>query len=527
MASEGLTLFLKLGEEVKKVVAQIETFQQLHQSLRERFSDNKELRDADDEHVQFYLTDKQFHIPYKLEDVTSLYEGAVVEARIHITEQKHSASTKKRKAEDIAASEIQSDYIVRLKGLPWRVTESEIEEFLSGVNILPKGIFIATDPRGSRIGEAYVQVASEEDLELARSKDRANMGRRYVEVYRSTSAELRHALLLAQHDAPSNIGSGLAIIRLRGLPFSANEPEIQEFLGDIRAQAIHFVMTPSGKKSGDAFVELASEAEAIEALKLHRQHLGSRYVEVTRSTHEEAKRAMGVVSYDDGNNIIKMVGIPFAASDHDIMAFFQVAGVTPVRIYRKPSGGDAFVEFAGSVEVPRAMARNKSHIGARYIELHRVTRAEFMQGLLGMFGMSSGGGYSPAPPAPAPPSYGHLGMDSLGMGGYGASHLGMGMGMNMPSMAPVPSPALDMNNAQPGSTVKLQGLPWKATARDIEEFFRGFDVIPSSIRIGQDASGRASGEAWVSFVSPDSARLAYQTKNLQYLGDRYVKVFVQ
>ncbi len=78
-----------------------------------------------------------------------------------------------------------------------------------------------------------------------------------------------------------------------------------------------------------------------------------------------------------------------------------------------------------------------------------------------------------------------------------------------------------------GSTIKLQGLPWKSTKQDIETFFQGFDFDPASIRMGTDASGRSDGLAFVTFSSPDAAKHAQAAKNMQYIGDRFVKLFIQ
>jgi hypothetical protein len=78
-----------------------------------------------------------------------------------------------------------------------------------------------------------------------------------------------------------------------------------------------------------------------------------------------------------------------------------------------------------------------------------------------------------------------------------------------------------------GSTIKLQGLPWKSTKQDIEKFFQGFDFDPASIRLGTDASGRSDGLAFITFSSPDAAKHAHAAKNMQYIGDRFVKLFIQ
>ena len=79
----------------------------------------------------------------------------------------------------------------------------------------------------------------------------------------------------------------------------------------------------------------------------------------------------------------------------------------------------------------------------------------------------------------------------------------------------------------PGATVRLRGVPFRAQIQDIHAFFLGYNFIPDSCRIGTDASGRASGDAWVSFVSVQEAARAVMERNKQHLGNRYIELFQQ
>lgn len=73
---------------------------------------------------------------------------------------------------------------IRLRGLPWSATHKEILDFLKNVNVVggAEGIHIITRRwDGRNIGEAFVEVKSQEDVQEAMKLDNATMGHRYIE----------------------------------------------------------------------------------------------------------------------------------------------------------------------------------------------------------------------------------------------------------------------------------------------------------------------------------------------------------
>lgn len=78
----------------------------------------------------------------------------------------------------------ESPKFIRLRGLPWSATHKEILDFLVNVEVLngSQGIHLVTSRLdGKNTGEAYVEVASQEDVEEARKLNKASMGHRYIE----------------------------------------------------------------------------------------------------------------------------------------------------------------------------------------------------------------------------------------------------------------------------------------------------------------------------------------------------------
>lgn len=72
--------------------------------------------------------------------------------------------------------------------------------------------------------------------------------------------------------------------------------------------------------------------------------------------------------------------------------------------------------------------------------------------------------------------------------------------------------------------VRMRGLPYTSTEGDIVEFFDGFDIAPGGIMRGKDRHGRASGEAWVTFVRPCDASRAVVKLDKAHMGSRYIEL---
>lgn len=94
------------------------------------------------------------------------------------------------------------------------------------------------------------------------------------------------------------------IIRMRGLPFSCNAQQVVDFFTSTKKESrceilgnedgILFVKNHDDKPTGDAFVLFASEDYAQRALQKHRQNIGTRYVELFRSTISEVQQVLSI-----------------------------------------------------------------------------------------------------------------------------------------------------------------------------------------------------------------------------------------
>ncbi|XP_073848787.1 epithelial splicing regulatory protein fusilli isoform X2 [Musca autumnalis] len=217
--------------------------------------------------------------------------------------------------------------IIRMRGLPYDCTAKQVLDFFTTgdqpCNVLDnsEGVLFVKKPDGRATGDAFVLFASESDAPKALSRHRESIGQRYIELFRSTTAEVQQVLnrsldpktyepnhqppliaqlppmqlsLLPQHLITS--GTTKNCIRLRGLPYEALVEHILHFLDDfakhIIFQGVHMVINAQGQPSGEAFIQMDSEESArLCAQRKHHQFMvfgkKYRYIEVFQCSGDD------------------------------------------------------------------------------------------------------------------------------------------------------------------------------------------------------------------------------------------------
>ncbi|XP_050296464.1 heterogeneous nuclear ribonucleoprotein H2-like isoform X2 [Anthonomus grandis grandis] len=348
------------------------------------------------------------------------------------------------------------------------------------------------------------------------------------------------------------------IVKLRGLPWSATADDITKFLGEDGIKRVQLTLSKEGRPSGEAFVELETEEDLHRAEKKDKDHMGSRYIEVFKVNRAE----MEWVMKRSGNNAsvnedgcVRLRGLPFGCSKEEIAQFFTgleivANGITLLTDFSGRSSGEAYVQFANREVAERALQKHREKIGHRYIEIFRSSLAEVSDAMGGGYGGGRGG----MPPRGGPPSM--FGArpgpydrgDRFGGGGVGGARFPARGSRSFKSVDAWGGPpqnggpprGMPMNNKRfdddfdydtwspPNRPVQnhcihMRGLPFKATQQDIAEFFR--PVIPMTIHILTEPSGRPSGEADVCFASHEDA-LKAMSKDKSHMQHRYIELFL-
>ncbi|KAI0984115.1 hypothetical protein GJ496_003079 [Pomphorhynchus laevis] len=435
-------------------------------------------------------------------------------------------------------------YVVKLRGLPWSATKEEVVSFMSGCNIKngTDGILMVSR-HGPVRGEAFVELESENDLEVAMSKHRDHMGTRYIEVFRSSAGEMNHVLnpkVVANWRDP--------VVRLRGIPYYCTKDDIYDFFSGLQIahNGVYMSMDETGNASGLAFVAFTKMDIAFKALEKHRMMIGHRYVEVFQSSYSEARAKM----LDD----IELSGrIPFVSKNvdryprdvrTDLSSDFRIdirdarSGGLREELRGDFRGGD-IRDFRGDFrnlledlrgDLPRSVRRDvRGDFRAdmerdfRGSELRGEARSNLRYDIPSNF-RSNFDSFAPPHSRTDRSKYdyksgltntaGNPHIDNVGGGGH----------------YPLSNSARRQNSfnnnfaAPPSNNILMQGLPFSCSDMDIIEFFK--PMRPVSVRLKYDSRSRPSGEAVVEFSSHEQA-LEAMKYDKQYIGSRYVDLTLE
>ncbi|XP_071027298.1 heterogeneous nuclear ribonucleoprotein H-like isoform X2 [Oncorhynchus clarkii lewisi] len=224
--------------------------------------------------------------------------------------------------------ETEGDGLVRLRGLPFGCSKEEIVQFFSGLEIVPNGITLPVDFQGRSTGEAFVQFASQDIAEKALKKHKERIGHRYIEIFKSSDAEVR-----TNYDPPRKTMGGMQrpgpydrpgggggrgyngmsrggsfdrmrrggygggsdrygdggssfqsttghCVHMRGLPYRATESDVYSFFSPLNPVRVHIEVGPDGRMTGEADVEFATHEDAVAAMSKDKANMQHRYVEL-------------------------------------------------------------------------------------------------------------------------------------------------------------------------------------------------------------------------------------------------------
>ncbi|XP_051790126.1 heterogeneous nuclear ribonucleoprotein H1, like isoform X7 [Erpetoichthys calabaricus] len=317
------------------------------------------------------------------------------------------------------------DGLVRLRGLPFGCSKEEIVQFFSGLEIVPNGITLPVDFQGRSTGEAFVQFASQDIAEKALKKHKERIGHRYIEIFKSSRAEVRthyeppRKSMGMQRPGPydrpgggrgySNMGRGGSFDRMRRGGYGGGYGSYDDYNG---------YSDGYGFGSDHRFGRGVSDG---------------RYGDGT-STFQSTT-----------GHCVHMRGLPYRATETDIYNFFSPLNPVRVHIEIGPDGrvtGEADVEFATHEDAVAAMSKDKANMQHRYVELFLNSTAGGNNGAYGNQMMGAMANQSTYGPSNQQMGGGYTGgyNNQTSMGGYGnqsgmnSSYYGSGnrgsMGMN-------------------------------------------------------------------------------------------------
>ncbi|KAA8595451.1 hypothetical protein FQN60_010742, partial [Etheostoma spectabile] len=531
--------------------------------------------------------------------------SSMVQLTLHILAEPHNhkfscVETVKYKFDSGTCSKtepVDSETVIRARGLPWQSSDQDIARFFKGLSIAKGGVALCLNAQGRRNGEALVRFINSEHRDLALERHKHHMGNRYIEVYKATGEEfLKIAGGTSNEVAQFLSKENQVIIRMRGLPFIATPQEVLSFLGPESpvtdgAEGLLFVKYPDGRPTGDAFVLFSCEEYAQNALKKHKQILGKRYIELFRSTAAEVQQVLNrymstplistlppspIVSVSalatppylqaasSTRDCVRLRGLPYTAGIEDILEFMgehtvdiKPHGVHMVLNQQGRPSGDAFIQMKSpDKSFMVAQKCHKKTMKDRYVEVFQCSTEEMsivlMGGTLNRSGLSpppcklpclsppTAYAAFPTPPsilseaalyqspllaAPRPPhTVAHGPAHTLA---YYPPHPHLYMNMNMNYTAYYPSPPVSPSTVsyfaappgavaaqphpaaaagssvlpQPGALVRMQGLPYNTGVKDILSFFQGYQYAPDEysgmVQMSEQARSLIQPKEWL------------------------------
>ncbi|CAM6037574.1 unnamed protein product [Sphagnum compactum] len=363
--------------------------------------------------------------------------------------------------------ELKRSNVVRLRGLPFSASESDIADFFKGLELGPDGVVVCVNFQGRSTGQAYVQFATVELANKALERNRQHIGSRYIEVFKGHPADMQGALRMVGRGSGTSPGSATAVVSGTGTASS------------MTAALTGILNTGIPGMSGNPDM---------------------RYI-----------------------GVVRMRGMPYSCTSADITAFFKGMQIVPDGIFLcthadgRPTG-EAFVEFVNEETAARAMQLHREPMGSRYVELFRSTKGEMMTAVQQrMYGMFSGvGGFSQfGAVSQIPGMMGAFGVQGLtGINVAALQAAGLGGITGLPGLA----------DTSEHVCIKMRGLPYNAGQREIMDFFEGFNIMPNGIHIVMGSTDRPTGEAFVEFISSDEAQRGME-RHRQNIGSRYIELF--
>ncbi|KAF0292793.1 RNA-binding protein fusilli [Amphibalanus amphitrite] len=475
------------------------------------------------------------------------------------------ASSTVRSREEV----VDSNCVVRARGLPWQSSDQDIANFFRGLNIVKGGVALCLSQQGRRNGEALVRFVSQEHRDMALKRHKHHISNRYIEIYKATGEDFVNVAGGVNTEAQEFLKlGGQVIVRMRGLPYDCTAKQVLEFFeaGESSCQVMFaekgvlFVKKPDGRATGDAFVQFENEDDAPKALSKHREIIGSRYIELFRSTVAEVQQVLNrsmdprtyeqqppliaqvpqpfpvipqqIITSGSRKDCIRLRGLPFEAQVEHILQFLgdlahmiKVQGVHMVINAQGQPSGEAFIQMV-SEEAAFLASKDRHHrympFGKkqRYIEVFQCSGDDMNLVLSGSVSaaaqqalvVSPGGGMLTPP---------------YGLYTYAAPPA------LLPPVAPltprVPAysypPSLYYWQAYPSPPVSptsyYNGLTPPVTTGPSPAL-----IAPECIQLQQNAEGQPSGEAMVSFASRTEAERAILEKNKQHIGTRYIELFM-
>ncbi|KAM9353687.1 RNA binding motif protein 12Bb [Symphorus nematophorus] len=487
--------------------------------------------------------------------------------------------------------------VVFLKGMPFSVTEAEVQDFFSG--LLIDEMVLLKNERGQKNGKGLVKFATREDAYEGLKRDRRYIGSRYVEVCTTTAQHWCRATgqMSMAGNTDSNFERDRSPVRnqrnpqhrtrsqspfaqrsiapsddeycvlLENLSYAAEKEHIKNLFRNAKLeddQILHLIGS-DGRRTRSTFVLFKSLRDYCEALSNEKRLFLNRWVTTRPISREKMiallesqgmdnrspgnserlqERAPSYPSdsYDTEKPCLFVRNLPFDVRKVEIMDFFLGFNITEDKVFvlrdHKGAGvGEAVVLFRSESEAMSALSLNGQRFLGSEVILKCISHAQMRQ--LGVelpavqeplpreeqySSRSSEASYRPGDteyPDFRIPRDGNIPMTNVpepyAVDAYAPQERGNGIRSGFgPSGQHFDGP----------TCVQLLNLPFQIRSEEIYDFCYGYRIIPGSISLQYDQSGKPKGSATAVFESRQEALTAIEELSGRPIGPRKIQLLL-
>ncbi|KAL8181926.1 UNVERIFIED_CONTAM: hypothetical protein K2H54_034569 [Gekko kuhli] len=236
--------------------------------------------------------------------------------------------------------------VIRLQGLPVVAGSADIRRFFSGLNIPDGGVHII----GGEKGEAFIIFSTDEDARQGMSFSGGFIKDSRIELYLSSKTEMQNIIEVSRKRSDHGgreTGTG------------------SRWAGSSSSGAGNFSNLVAAIKKGIGKSSYGSLDHMEDDFHSSGSHNSD--TEVSKPTSNQSKKE----SFNSDNVYVFLRGLPYTASEDDVLNFFselQVEGVILLQNENDLPSGDGVVKFATPNDAVKALQHNRDYMGSRYIE---------------------------------------------------------------------------------------------------------------------------------------------------------------
>lgn len=494
-----------------------------------------------------------------------------------------------------------------LRGMPFSVTEDQVREFFSGLNV--DDIVLLKNSSGLINGKAFVKFATVEDALEGRKRDKGYIGSRYVEVMPTTVNEWcrltgKPAMPMSmnqrferdrspirnQRNPPPQARSQSPIgprsiapsdeeycVLMENMPYTAEKEDIKRLFRNANLEDDHILHLhdSDGRRTRSTFVLFRSLRDYCEALTQEKRLFHNRWVSTRPISREkmisllqsptvsesrppgnperfqERPQSYNSDPYDSEKVCLYVQNLPFDVRKVEIMDFFYGSDIAEDKVFvlqdHKGAGaGKALILFRSEAEAQGALARNGERFLGSEVLLKCITRPQMRQlgvnpsevqeprmrrdefsGRMNQNEPPYHPGNNDMPPNPnfrgfddrmPAPAYRDDNYEPFAGGPYPPQERGNGVHRGFGPGGP------GGQHSDGPTCVQLLNLPFQIQVQEIYDFCYGYHIIPGSVSLQYEPSGRPQGTATAVFHSRQEALTVINELSGRPIGPRKIQL---